>query len=44
MKAANEYFLSKLENFSGKSNSNCDGEVLVSNDYYYLNIVIGQQE
>ena len=33
-KVANEYFLSKLENLSGKSNSNYDGEVVIANDYF----------
>ena len=32
IKAANEYFLSKLQNLSGKSNSNYDGEVVIAND------------
>ena len=41
---ANEYFLSKLVNLSGKSNSNYDGEVVIANDYFVLNNVIDQQE
>ena len=44
IKVANEYFLSKIENFSGKSNSNYDGEVVIANDYFVLNNVIDQQE
>ena len=34
-KATNEYFLSKLQNFSGKSNSNYDGDVVIVN-YCFL--------
>ena len=44
IKAANGYFLSKLEIFSGKSNSNYDGEVVIANYYSVLNNVIDQQE
>ena len=44
IKAANEYLLSKLENLSKKSNSNYNGEVVIANDYYYLNNVIDQKE
>ena len=44
IKAANEYFLSKLENLSGKSNSNYDGEVVIANAYLAFNNVIEQQE
>ena len=44
IKLANEYFLSKLQNLSLKSNSKYDGEVVISNDYFVLNIVIYQQE
>ena len=44
IKSANEYFLSKLENFSGKSNSDYDGEVVIANDHFVLNNVIEQQE
>ena len=44
IKAANEYFLSKLHNFMVTSNSNNDEEVVISNDYFVLNYVIDQQE
>ena len=44
IKAANRYFLSKLENVSGKSNGNYDGEVVIVNDYFVLNNVIDQKE
>ena len=44
IKAANEYFLSKLENLSGKYNSNYDGEVVIANDYFVLNNVIDQNK
>ena len=44
IKAANEYFLSKIENFPGKSNSNYDGEVVIVNDYFVSNHVIEHQE
>ena len=44
IKAANEYFLSKLQNLSGKYNSNYDGEVVIANDYFVFNNFIGQQE
>ena len=44
IKAANEYFLSKLQNFSGQSNSKYDGEVVIANDYFVFNNVIDQQE
>ena len=44
MNASNEYFLSKLENLLGKSNSNYDGEVVIANDYFILNNVIDHQE
>ena len=44
IKAANEYFLSKLQNLSGKYNSNYDGEVVIANYYFVFNDVIDQQE
>ena len=44
IKSANEYFLSKNENLSEKSNSNYDGEVVIENDYFVLNNVIDQME
>ena len=44
MKSANEYFLSKLQNLSGKYNSNYDGEVVIKNNNFVLNNVIDQQE
>ena len=44
IKAANDYFLSKLQNLSGKSNSNYDGEVVMANYYFVLNNDIDQQE
>ena len=44
IKAANEYFLSKLENLSGKSNSNYEGEVVIANDYFVLNNGIEHHE
>ena len=44
IKAANEYFLSKIDIFLGKSNSNYDGEVEISNDYFVLNNFIDQKE
>ena len=43
IKAASEYFLSKIENFSGKFNSNYDVEVVIANDYYVFNNVIDHQ-
>ena len=43
IKADNEYFLSKLENLSGKYNSNYDGEVVISNYYFVFNNVIGRR-
>ena len=43
-KAADEYFLSKLENVLGKSNSNYDREVVIVNEYFVLNNVIDQKE
>ena len=42
IKAANEYFLSKLQKFSEKYNSNYDGEVVIANYYYFFNKVIDQ--
>ena len=44
IKAADEYFLSKLENVLGKSNSNYDREVVIVNEYFVLNNVIDQQK
>ena len=44
IKAASEYFLSKLQNLLGESNSNYDGEVVIANDYFVFNNVIYQQE
>ena len=44
IKAANEYFLSKLQNLSGTYNINNDEEVVISNDCFVLDDVIGQQE
>ena len=44
IKAANEYFLSKVQNFSEKSNSNYDGEVVIANDYFVFNNVIDQKK
>ena len=44
IKAANEYFLSKLQNLLGKYNSNYDGEVVIANDFFLVNNVIDQQE
>ena len=44
IKVVNEYFLSKLENFLGESNSNYDGEVVIANYYFVLNNFIDQQE
>ena len=44
IKAANEYFLSKLQNFLVTSNSNNDEEVVISNDSFVLNDDIDQQE
>ena len=44
IKAANEYFLSKLQNFLGASNSNYDEEVVITNGYFVFNNVIDQQE
>ena len=44
IKAANECFLSKLENLSGKSNSNYEGEVVIANDYFVLNNGIEHHE
>ena len=43
-KAANEYFLLKIENLSRKYNINYDGEVVIPNDYFVLKNVIDQQE
>ena len=34
IKAANEYFLSKLESLLEKYNSSYDGEVVIANDYF----------
>ena len=44
IKAANEYFLSKIDNFSGKSNSNYDREVVIANDCFVFYNVIDQRE
>ena len=33
----------KLQHFSGKYNSNYDGEVVIANDYFVFNNVIYQQ-
>ena len=44
IKADNEYFLLKLENFFGKYNSNYDGEVVIANDYFVWNNVNDHQE
>ena len=44
IKAVNEYFLSEIHNFSGKSNINYDGEVVIANDYFVFNNFIYQQE
>ena len=35
---------SKLHHLSGTSNSNYDGEVVITNDYFVLNNGIDQQE
>ena len=34
----------KLDNLSGKSNSNYDEEVVIANDYFVFNYFIDQQE
>ena len=44
IKAANGYFLSKIQNLLGKSNSNYYGEVVIINYYFVFNNVIDQQE
>ena len=44
IKAADEYFLSKLENVLGKYNSNYDREVVIVNEYFVLNNVIDQHK
>ena len=36
IKAANEYFLSKFENLSGKSNSKYNREMVIANYYFVL--------
>ena len=41
---ANEYFLSKLHNLLGKSNSNYCGEMVIANYYFVFNNYIDQQE
>ena len=43
IKAANEYFFSKLQNLLGTSNSNNDEEVVIAN-YFSLNDYIDQKE
>ena len=44
IKAANEYFLLKLQNLLVESNSNYNGEVVIANDYFVFNNVTDQQE
>ena len=44
IKAVNENFLSKIQNFLGTSNSNNDEEVEILNDYSVFNYDIEQQE
>ena len=44
IKAADKYFLSKLENFPGTSNSNYDEEVVIAKKYFVFNNFIDQQE
>ena len=44
IKTANEYFLSKLDNFLGESNSNYYGEVVITNDFFFNNVIEQQEE
>ena len=35
IKVANEYFISKLQNVLGTSNSNYYGDVVIANDFFF---------